>query len=265
MTDRHGWRWTRPAGDWTWLLFLLFLPAVPIYFLIGWGVLAANRSLRPKETLIPEDAFIAGLQTARTLVGFAVVAVLYVIHIDRGVDQLTADMGTKAVMGVAVSLIALGIGTAYFAARTPDLSQRRELLARAGSRSLTALLIYAAAAIVFFALASADPPSFGTRLAIAAAGGFVVGFMVRGTFLVLKTVFAAGDVHPLLPPVLAPVIAWTLAAVEVLGPGSLPLPLRASAALCGATAVTVLSIAEARRLRTNHGVTFPTRTNTSRE
>ncbi|MFC3492714.1 hypothetical protein [Glycomyces rhizosphaerae] len=257
MSTSDRWHWTRPAGGWTWLLFLLFLPAVPIYFLIAWGVLAANRSLRSKDPLFPDDPRIAGLQTARTLVGFAVVAVLYVVHVDRGVDQLTEDMGTKAVLGIAVSLVALATGTACFAARTPDPSQRRELLARAGSRSLPALLIYAVAAAVFFALASVDAPSFGARLAVAAAGGFLVGFMIRGTYLVLKSVFAAGDVHPLLPPVLAPVIAWTLAAVEILGPGSLPLHLRATTAACGAAAVTLLSVAEARRLQTDHGVTFP--------
>lgn len=259
MTGRRGWRWTRPAGDWTWLLFLLLLPAVPIYFLIGWGVLAADRSLRPKEPLTPQDPLIAGLQTARTLVGFAVVAVLYIVHVDRGLDQLTVDMGAKVVMGIAVSLVALGIGIAYVAARTPGPSQRRRLLARAGTRSLTELLVYAAGAVAFFALASAEPPSFGTRFAVATAGGFMVGFMVRGTFLVLKSVFAAAYAHPLLPPVLSPVIAWVLAAVEILGPGSLPLHLRATAALCGATAVTVLGIAEARVLRTRHGVTFPAR------
>jgi hypothetical protein len=257
MSAHDRWHWTRPAGGWTWLLFLLFLPAVPIYFLIGWGVLAANRALQPREPLIPDDPLIAGLQTARTLVGFAVVAVLYVIHVDRGVDQLTEDMGTKAVLGLAVSLVALAIGTASFVVRTADPLQRRELLSRANARSLPALVIYAAAGALFFALASFDAPSFGTRLVVAAAGGFMVGFMIRGTFLVLKSVFAAGDVHPLLPSVLAPVIAWILAAVEILGPGSLPLHLRATAALCGATAVTILSIAEARTLRTRHGVTFP--------
>ncbi|WP_031510636.1 hypothetical protein [Streptomyces megasporus] len=89
-------------------------------------------------------------------------------------------------------------------------------------------------------------------------GVWIICFTFRSMLPAVGRVLRAADVHELLPPILSTVPAWELAITDLfLGDyGNAPLAVRALFLLGAPASVALLSLWEARRLRTRHGITL---------
>jgi hypothetical protein len=91
----------------------------------------------------------------------------------------------------------------------------------------------------------------------------VIWWVLRFWFIAVRAIpqhlFRAVDGHPLLPPVIAPWLAWCGALVDLGddgGKGALPTSVRLVGTLGGPITITVLALWEVRRVRGRYGVTF---------
>ncbi|MFG2330367.1 hypothetical protein ACGFMM_12140 [Streptomyces sp. NPDC048604] len=78
------------------------------------------------------------------------------------------------------------------------------------------------------------------------------------TYASIFTCFRTMDVHPLLPPLLSPLLVWSLFAFQVFNGPDIAAPpvVLYSFMLGGPLSVTALSVWEVRRLRARHGITL---------
>lgn len=245
IESTSGWSWKRPFGRWTVLLAILFFPVVPAYILTAWGWLLADRALQPRHVSVETNELIRAAQTARTVVGFVVVAVLYLLFTDVGLDGLFRDLLVKALWTMGVGLLVLTAGIAMFAGLAGGLG-RREIIGRGLRYPTEAMLLAVGTAGSFFAfawLSTADLPPV-VYWAVLAWGVLQSGFTLRAMFLLSKNVFNAVEVHALLPPVLAPCIAWLLVLLDSFQTPVLPRDVHLIVSLSGAGAVTLIAVVE---------------------
>lgn len=84
-----------------------------------------------------------------------------------------------------------------------------------------------------------------------------LGFALYGIMLCLMHVFRTADIHEVLPPILASMLVWVMAALDVINNENAEVPVLARILfLLGApVTVTVLSYWELYRLRKYHNLT----------
>lgn len=90
-----------------------------------------------------------------------------------------------------------------------------------------------------------------------AATLFALPFFITAVVLSVHHVFRVADVHEVLPPLISPVLVWSMFTVQLFdsSPVTAPAWVRALFMIGTPLSVTALSLWELRRLRTHFGVT----------
>ncbi|XVQ15626.1 hypothetical protein ACQP1W_24780 [Spirillospora sp. CA-255316] len=214
------------------------------------------------------------VQVLRAVVGLvAVVWVLVSYRLASDAKSLAAQrldqIMTSAALLPATFPIVVG---AFIVGSRPH--NRRLYLLRA-RKPLGALLALAGAVLYFVLLAEGvltggpvgEPPenpsaSFYVLLMyfvfLVLLALWVLVFVCYGAALTLVHMFRTADIHEVLPPVIAIVLVWELAVVDLFSNtyDGAPVAVRAALILGGPLSVTAVSLWELRRLRTRHGLTL---------
>ncbi len=226
---------------------------------------AAQRTFRPSRHGVVEDPAVRRLQLWRTGLGLAAwvgLTVTYnaVVSADDAkavADERFNQSWHSVLMLVCTFPVVVGV---FVCAARPGL---RRLYLRRTLRPLGAV-VAVMASMGTSALAFA-PELAGFRDIIGLPGKIAlgvlvlwsVGFALYGIGLSLVHVFRTADIHEVLPPVLAGVLVWEMALLDVVTGAypQVPAGARAVFVLGAPVTVTALSWWEIRRLRRHHGLT----------
>ncbi|MGW2398617.1 hypothetical protein ACWCYY_18890 [Kitasatospora sp. NPDC001664] len=227
---------------------------------------AAQRAFRPSRADLAEDASVRRLQLWRTGLGLAayigLTATYRAVADVEGVKAMADDRFNQSWSSVLVLVCTfpLVVG-AFIAAARGDL--RRTYLRRA-LRPLGAVAAVIGS-MATFPLAMA-PETAGFRDAVGVVGTVVLavlclwslGFALYGIGLSLVHVFRTADIHEVLPPLLAGILVWEMALLDVVtgAYSEVPPAARAAFVLGAPITVTALSWWELRRLKEHHGLTL---------
>ncbi|PRY10235.1 hypothetical protein [Kineococcus rhizosphaerae] len=187
----------------------------------------ASRWMRPRR---PGDPHVERLQAWRSWLGYA--SVVVAVAVSRDVSSgLAGDLVTGAVVGFALkALVAVPVflvGTAVVALRS-HRSQRRDRLTPVVRPFLLLVAVVAVPTLVLWGTEEVDDLPPGSPL-VEATGPVLLGggialylvwpFLLAAAAAVLvhgvRHLFCAGDVHPLLPSILAFVVALASGAENV--------------------------------------------------
>lgn len=226
---------------------------------------AAQRTFRPSRRGIVHDPQVRRLQLWRTVLGLVAWVGLMltykaVISAD-GVKAVADDRLDQSWSSVLVLVCTLPVVVGGFVAAARG-GLRRVYLRRA-LRPLGAVVAIMAS-MGTSALAMA-PELAGLRNAVGLPGKIVIavlclwsiGFALYGIGLSLVHVFRTADIHEVVPPVLAGVLVWEMALLDLVTGAypQVPAGVRAVFVLGAPVTVTALSWWEMRRLRRHHGLT----------
>ncbi len=229
---------------------------------------AAQRAFRPSRPGIVDDREVRKLQLWRTGLGLVAWVGLMVTYNAvasaadvHGVAGKRLDQSWSSVL-VLVCTFPVVVGAFVAAARD---GLRRVYLRRALRPLGSVLAIMASMGTGALAMA---PELAGLRDAVGLPGKIVIvvlclwsiGFALYGIGLSLVHVFRAADIHEVLPPILAGVLVWEMALLDVITGAYAEVPTGARVAfILGAPlTVTTLSCWELYRLRRYHGLTLRT-------
>ncbi|MEU8435999.1 hypothetical protein AB0F18_24460, partial [Streptomyces sp. NPDC029216] len=227
---------------------------------------AAQRTFRPSRPGIAHDPHVRTLQLWRTGLGLAAwvgLTLAYKAVISAGdVKAVADDRLDQSWSSVLVLVCTLPVVVGGFVAAARG-GLRRVYLRRA-LRPLGAVLAVMAS-MGTSALAMA-PELAGLRDAVGLPGKIVIGvlwlwsigFALYGIGLSLVHVFRTADIHEVVPPVLAGVLVWEMALLDVVTGAypQVPAAVRAVFVLGAPVTVTALSWWELRRLSRHHGLTL---------
>ncbi|MEU8772327.1 hypothetical protein [Streptomyces sp. NPDC048606] len=216
-------------------------------------VLAAriHRPIRPDRL---RDPAIESAQIARTAIG--VLATLWLVFayplresagavVEGKIVELVVSAGMLLVLG-PIALTAFVMG-----ARPPGPAFYRPRL----SGPMTSLgALFATALLLWLNL------MFGSVLLGPLAGLVVLvllPFALASAVLCVHHTFRAADVHEVLPPLISPVLVWSMCVVQLFDapPVAAPAWVRVLFLVGPPVSVTALSAWELRRLRVRHGIT----------
>ncbi|MFF3017734.1 hypothetical protein [Streptomyces sp. NPDC057939] len=227
---------------------------------------AARLVFRPSRPGLVSDPLVRRLQLWRTLLGAAAwLALTFTYTAISSAEDVGAVAGDRfgqswdSVLVLACTFPVV-VGSFVAAARGPV----RRLYLRRALRSLgsvTALMV----AVGSFAFVAA-PGAQGLRDAVGLPGRIVIGLMflwalgfaLHGTGLSLVHVFRTADIHELVPPVLATLLVWEMAVLDLVNGAydQVPPAARLAFVLGAPVTVTALSVWEAHRLRRHHGLSL---------
>lgn len=229
---------------------------------------AAHRTFRPARPGRVDDPLVRRLQWWRTGLGLVAWVGLMVTYNAvtsaadvPGVASERLDQSWTSVLTL-VCTFPVVVGAFVVAARD---GMRRVYLRRAlrPLGSVVAMMLSMGTA----ALAMA-PELQGLRDFVGLPGKIVmvvvclwaIGFALYGIGLSLVHVFRTADIHEVLPPVLAGILVWEMALLDVItgSYGQVPPGARAAFILGAPVTVTALSCWELYRLRRHHGLTLRT-------
>ncbi|MFE6847183.1 hypothetical protein [Streptomyces sp. NPDC057686] len=226
---------------------------------------ASQLAFRPSRPGMVHDPEVRKLQLWRTALGLvAWVGLMITYNAVVSADDVKAvaddrlDQSWSSVL-VLVCTFPVVVGAFVAAARG---GLRRVYLRRA-LRSLGAVVAIMAS-MGTSALAMA-PESAGLRDAVGLPGKIVIGvlclwsigFALYGIGLSLVHVFRTADIHEVVPPILAGILVWEMALLDVVTGAypQVPAGARAVFILGAPLTVTALSWWEMHRLRRHHGLT----------
>ncbi|MFJ8209388.1 hypothetical protein [Streptomyces sp. NPDC096033] len=226
---------------------------------------AAQRTFRPSRAGIVHDPRVRVLQLWRTVLGLVAwvgLTLTYKAAVSAADVKAAADdrfgQSWSSVL-VLVCTFPVVVGAFVAAARGP----LRGLYLRRALRPLGSVLAVMAS-MATFPLAMA-PESAGLREAVGLPGKIVIGalcfwslgFALYGIGLSLVHVFRTADIHEVLPPLLAGVLVWEMALLDVVTGAypQVPAAVRTVFILGAPVTVTALSWWELRRLGRRHGLT----------
>ncbi|MFH7597353.1 hypothetical protein WDV06_19945 [Streptomyces racemochromogenes] len=227
---------------------------------------AAQQTFRPSRAGIVHDPGVRRLQLWRTGLGLAAwlgltltyKAVVGAAAVKAAADDRLDQSWTSVL--VLVCTFPLVVGAFVTAARGP----LRRVYLRRTLRPLGAVLAVMAS-MATFPLAMA-PELAGVREAVGLPGKIVLGvlclwslgFALYGIGLSLVHVFRTADIHEVLPPLLACVLVWETALLDVVTGAypDVPAAVRTVFVLGAPVTVTALSWWELRRLDRDHGLTL---------
>lgn len=253
MTETHGEStssgrsWLKPLGPcaaWNVILAILIFPVTVTYYLMAPGVVLARKAFGPQPPAVRSARVVQRLQNVRTVAGLAAITILYVLYTVDGVDAMLDDLLIKTLWAMAIGVVALIAGIALVHSLA-DAGGRRQVRSRLRHPvGAVVMAVGTGGAITATTwLTTLAPQSFWYYLLLV-LGVFLAGFTLGLMFMATRHVFKAADVHALLPSLLTPVIAWALAAVELLNSASLPGEVHLVVTLAGAVTVTLLAVAE---------------------
>ncbi|MCY0921514.1 hypothetical protein OS965_25550 [Streptomyces sp. H27-G5] len=229
---------------------------------------AAQRTFRPSRPGIVDDREVRKLQLWRTGLGLVAWVGLMVTYNAvasaadvHGVASERLDQSWSSVL-VLVCTFPVVVGAFVAAARD---GLRRVYLRRALRPLGSVLAMMASMGTAALAMA---PELAGVRDAVGLPGKIVmvvlclwsIVFALYGIGLSLVHVFRTADIHEVLPPILAGVLVWEMALLDVItgSYGEVPAGARVAFILGAPVTVTALSWWELHRLRRHHGLTLRT-------
>ncbi|MER5367249.1 hypothetical protein [Streptomyces sp. NPDC002722] len=228
---------------------------------------AAQRAFRPSRPDAVEDLTVRKIQMWRTGLGIAAWLVLVMsykpVDTAKGVETVAGDKFDQSWISTLVLVCAFPLVIALFAFAAQGA--RRGLYLRRSLKSLGAVAALMGSMATFPLAVAPDPETAGFRDAIGTPGMVVLitlcawslGFALYGIMLCLMHVFRTADIHEVLPPILATMLVWVMAALDVINNENAEVPVLARILfLLGApVTVTVLSCWELYRLRKYHNLT----------
>ncbi|MFG2819090.1 hypothetical protein ACGFX4_06630 [Kitasatospora sp. NPDC048365] len=229
---------------------------------------AARCTFRPSRPGVVEDPTVRRLQLWRTVLGLAAwIGLTATYKAVVGADEVKAmaddrlDQSWLSVL-VLVCTFPVVVGAFVVASRG---GLRRLYLRRALRPFGAVVAIMASMGTAALAMA---PELAGLRAAVGMGGTVAigvlcvwsVGFALYGIGLSLVHVFRTADIPEVLPPLLAGVLVWEMALLDVVTGAypDVPTAVRAAFVLGAPVTVTALSWFELRRLRLHHGLTLRT-------
>ncbi|WP_345034491.1 hypothetical protein [Streptomyces sannanensis] len=219
---------------------------------------------RPTRSDRVVDPRIEAAHTARTVIGL--VATLWLIFsypLRQSAGDIAEDKFTEVLSSVGVLLVVGPIALTVFvlAARPPVRAVYRGRL----SSPLTAMGILFGSLLVLWLLmteAMMMLPQTGLFQivlipAVLASILFGLPFVLTAAVLCVHHVFRTADVHEVLPPLISPVLVWAMFVFQLFdsAPVAAPVWVRGLFLVGPPLSVTLLSLWELRRLRTEYGLT----------
>ncbi|WP_328940399.1 hypothetical protein OG259_00915 [Streptomyces sp. NBC_00250] len=229
---------------------------------------AAQRTFRPSRPGIVDDREVRRLQLWRTGLGLVAWVGLMLTYKAiataddvQGVASERLDQSWSSVL-VLVCTFPVVVGAFVAAARD---GLRRVYLRRALRPLGSVFAIMGSMGTSALAMA---PELAGLRDAVGLPGRILIvvlclwsiGFALYGIGLSLVHVFRTADIHEVLPPILAGVLVWEMALLDVITGAydQVPTGARVIFILGAPVTVTALSCWELYRLRRHHGLTLRT-------
>ncbi|SER69424.1 hypothetical protein SAMN04487983_102096 [Streptomyces sp. yr375] len=232
------------------------------------GPIAVGRKVfRPSRPGRVDDPVVARMQKIRTGVGLAaVVWVVVSYQLARSVGDFANDRVNQSWNNVLVLSVTFPVvvGVLIGVARPPA---RQELLRRAVKPFGSVVAIIAAVGVFpVFVLTGFADGRFATNpvttavtvLVMLLAVGWILPFVVYGIGLSLVHVFRTADIHETVPPLLALVLVWEMALLDLVTGAyeGAPVPVRIGLVLGAPLSVTAVALWELRRLRVGYGLTL---------
>lgn len=226
-----------------------------------------RRVFTPSRPDRVQDPVVKKIQVIRTVVGFVVVVWMLVssglVAADDGAvidDRLNQMQVSLIALAVTFPIVVAGF---IAAARPPN---RRLLLRRAGKPAGALLVLVGSLALPRVITASgyavrqewhADPESFVTLAAYIFFLVWFSPFLLYGVGQSIVHVFRTADIHETIPPLLAILLVWELAILDVIKGAyeGVPFWVRLALTLGAPVSVTAVAMWELRRLRNLHGIT----------
>ncbi|MFC9293598.1 hypothetical protein ACFTWH_21495 [Streptomyces sp. NPDC057011] len=210
-----------------------------------------HRPGRPDRII---DEAIRRAQIARTAIGLLAGCWLVLSYpLREGAGAVVEDKFTEVLISAGLLLVIGPLALAAFvlSARPPGPAFYRARL-RGPATAIGSLL----GTIVLMSFGLPYVNSFGPLGAL--AGLFVLPFALCSAVLCVHHAFRTADVHEVLPPLLSPVLVWSLLVVQLFddAPVSAPLAVRVLFLLAPPLSVTALSVWELRRLHDRYGITL---------
>ncbi|MET9604239.1 hypothetical protein ABZZ17_04130 [Streptomyces sp. NPDC006512] len=227
---------------------------------------AAQRVFRPSRPDLVPDPLVRKLQLWRTLLGAAAWVVLTLtykaVSSASDVGNLASDRLEQSWHSVLVLVCTLPVVVGVFVAASRG-PVRRVYLRRA-LRSVGAVLALMAAMFTFVlsvvpeTQAMRDFVGLPGKIALGVMCVWALGFAVYGIGLSLVHVFRTADIHELVPPVLATVLVWEMALLDLTTGAydQVPPGVRLVFVMGAPVTVTVLSVWETYRLHRYHRLTL---------
>ncbi|MDI2131580.1 hypothetical protein [Yinghuangia seranimata] len=224
---------------------------------------SAKRHYVPDYRLGPPDAVVERVQLARTLIGFAISAWSFV-HFGghareaagEGFENLTGAMIVGGVLTPLTLLAYILLTRRGLRAQAARLSRKafgvmlRFLLACGAISGITLVWIYCAD--------SDSNKLFPLAFLVFPLVLWTWVYLLYGAWLCSRHLFSSVDAHPLLPPVLAPLMSLALLFITVRNPLDPGVPAAVAVTLPAGAAlsITATSVWEFRRMRRRRGLRF---------
>ncbi|MGW0943028.1 hypothetical protein ACWD4O_10805 [Streptomyces sp. NPDC002623] len=229
-------------------------------------VAVGRKVFRPSRPGRVDDPVVARMQRIRTLVGLgAVVWVMVSYRLVDSVGDFADDRADQSWINVLVLSVTFPVvvGVLIGVARPPA---RQELLRRAAKPfgSIVAIIagvaVFPASVLTGFAEGRfATNPVMSTVTVVGTLFTlcWVLPFVVYGVGMSLAHVFRTADIHETVPPLLALVLVWEMALIDLLTGAyeGVPGPLRIALTLGAPLSVSAVALWELRRLRVGYGLT----------
>ncbi|MFD3542232.1 hypothetical protein ACFWUQ_22460 [Streptomyces sp. NPDC058662] len=226
---------------------------------------AAQRTFRPSRPGRVEDPQVRKLQLWRTALGLLAwvgLMVTYNAVADAAGAKDVADERFQQSWYSVLMLVCtfpVVVGAFVTAARggLRRVYLRRALRPLGAVAAIMASMGTSALAMAPELAGLRDAVGLPGKIAIGVLCLWAVGFALYGIGLSLVHVFRTADIHEVLPPVLAGVLVWEMALLDVITGAypQVPAAARAVFTLGAPLTVTALSWWELRRLRHRHGLT----------
>lgn len=227
---------------------------------------AAQRTFRPSRPGIVHDPQVRKLQLWRTVLGLAAwvgLLLAYQAALSAGGVKAVADdrfdQSWSSVLALVCTFpVVVGGFVAAARGRLRRLYLRRALRPLGAVVAIMATMGTSALAMAPELAGVREAVGLPGKIAIAVLTLWSIGFALYGIGLSLVHVFRTADIHEVLPPVLAGVLVWETAVMDVVTGAypQVPAGVRAVFVLGAPVTVTALSWWELRRLRRHHGFTI---------
>ncbi|MFE9533519.1 hypothetical protein [Streptomyces sp. NPDC006691] len=228
----------------------------------------ASRALRPTREDRLTDRGIEAAQLARTAIAIsATIWLLYAYPLRGSAKEFAEGKLLESLLSAGILLVAGSIALTAFvlAARPPWRSvYRRRLI----SPLLAFGVLLGGAAFNWLVIMKGAGTGLTSQLGwglqlvalplLLATSLFALPFFITAVVLSVHHMFRVADVHEVLPPLLSPVLVWSMFVFQLFdsSPIAAPAWVRALFLIGAPLSVTTLSIWELRRLRMHFGVTL---------
>ncbi|GAA2109860.1 hypothetical protein GCM10009780_64620 [Actinomadura alba] len=237
-------------------------------------IVVGRQVCKPSRPDRVDDPAVRKIQVLRAVVGLvAVVWILVSYQVASDAKSLAYQRLDQVVMSATLlpATFPIVVGAFIVGSRPHN----RRLYLRRALKPLGALLALAGTVLFFVLLASGiltggpvgEPPENPTtadyakimyQFLLVLLALWAIVFVTYGAALTLVHVARTADIHEVLPPVIAIVLALELAIVDLFSNAydGVPVSMRVVVIIGGPLSVTAVSLWELRRLKTRHGLTL---------